>query len=112
MPSFFQLPAAVPWWLLLIAIIPVALYALLFLAVPFSVFGLKGRIDALEARLEDMHADIRSVALLHAASTRDEGPALAPPPIPPARSGADQGPVRRGPPTPASRSEPRLDWPK
>ncbi len=118
MPSFLQLPN-VPWWLLLIAIIPIGLYVLLCLTVPFSVFGLKGRLEAIEARLDDMHEDIRSVALLHQAGgrrdaradERDDSFVHAPPPIAPARP-ADVVLGRRTVTAPASRAEPRLDWPK
>jgi hypothetical protein len=127
MPSFLQLPGNVPWWLLLIAIIPVGLYVLLFLAMPFSAFGVKSRLEAIEARLDDMHADIRSVALMQSSHARRDDDAdsnaftQAPPPIPPLRSagagetrqatGADTAP-RRATSSAGGRAEPRLDWPK
>ncbi len=40
-----------------------ALFALAFLAMPFSVFGLKGRLDGVEARLDEIQREIRSLAL-------------------------------------------------
>jgi hypothetical protein len=120
MLGFLQLPSTVPWWLLLAALIPVGLYVLLFLAMPFSVFGVKSRLEAIEARLDDMHADIRGVALqLAEHKTRDEmgdGMAGSGPPILPARDMArGRGEVeapRRGPAAPRPRSEPKLDWPR
>lgn len=128
MLNFLQIPGSIPWWLLLLAIIPVALYALMFLAIPFSVFGIKGRLDAMEARLDDMHADIRSVALLHAAhgargsAQRNDSYDEAPPPIAPARvaaeldgrqvSAREAAGLRKMVPQAGGRAEPRLNWPK
>jgi hypothetical protein len=128
MPNFLQIPGSVPWWLLLIAIIPLGLYVLMLLAMPFSVFGVKSRLEAIEAKLDDMHADIRSVALLHAAggartaNSDDDGIDTSPPPIAPSRAfglhdtrppaAADAGAARRSAPAPGGRAEPRLNWPK
>ncbi len=124
MLDFLQLPNTVPWWLVLAVLIPVGLYVLLFLAIPFSVFGLKGRMESIEARLDDMHADIRGVALhLAEQGVREhDGYPMAgtSPPILPARGEmeaepprgrmGDGGGQRRA--GPRARSEPRLDWPQ
>lgn len=59
----FDLPDWLPWWGPLVAILPLALFVLAFLLMPFSVFGVKGRLDAIEARLDDIHAEIRMLTL-------------------------------------------------
>jgi hypothetical protein len=104
-PAF--LPDWLPPWAQLAVTVAVLLLALLFLAVPFSVIGLKGRLDHVEARLDEIQSEIRSLSLRlpeadagfsgdWAASER-----LGPrPPIPPAaRKRGDKN---------ASRTEPRL----
>ena len=55
------LPDWLPWWVPAVLLIPVLLYGLLALAVPFSVFGLKGRMEGIELRLDDLHAEIRGL---------------------------------------------------
>jgi hypothetical protein len=59
----FALPDWMPPWAALIIAIVAALYALLFLIMPFSVFGVKGRIDALEAQIEQLHDEVRMLAM-------------------------------------------------
>ncbi len=44
-------------------LVPALLYALAFLFMPFSVLGVKGRLDAIEARLDEIQGEIRSLAL-------------------------------------------------
>jgi hypothetical protein len=125
MLGFLQLPSTVPWWLLLAALIPVGLYVLLFLAIPFSVFGLKGRLESIEARLDDMHADIRGVALQLAErglpeSDHSQEVEISPPILPARgeleveqpRGRAVEGSRSRDTNGPRTRSEPRLDWPR
>ena len=51
----FALPDWLPWW--------VPLYALALLLMPFSVIGVKGRLDVIEARLDEIQGEIRSLAL-------------------------------------------------
>lgn len=102
------LPDWVPPWVQLAALVVLLLVALLFLAVPFSVIGLKGRLDSVEARLDDIQGEIRSLSLrLPEASDAGYAPDWVPPerhaprpPIPPAARGRGEG----RPP----RSEPRL----
>lgn len=113
----FDLPEWLPWWAPLIAILPLALFVLAFLLMPFGVFGVKGRLDQIEMRLDDIQAEIRTLALrlpeLRAATIVDEPdfhppqmrrapePEILPqrPPIPPAPA----HPVR------PTRAEPRFD---
>ena len=59
----FTLPDWMPWWAALVVIVPVVLFALAFLFMPFSVFGVKGRLESVEARLDEIQGEIRSLAL-------------------------------------------------
>ena len=102
------LPDWAPPWVQLAVLVVLLLVALLFLAVPFSVIGLKGRLDSLDARLDELHGEIRNVSL-RLPEAGEAGYAvdwstperLAPsPPIPPA--GRSRGEERR------PRTEPRL----
>lgn len=97
------LPDWLPWWLALIIIIPVLLYVLALLAMPFSVFGVKGRLEGVEARLDEIQGEIRALSLR---LREPVGAEMVQPPIPP--------PPDQPPPRPAGRqrAEPRLDWPR
>ena len=59
----FALPDWVPWWVSIVVIVPVVLFVLAFLLMPFSVFGVKGRLEGVEARLDEIQGEIRSLAL-------------------------------------------------
>ena len=108
MPVPALLPDWAPAWAQLALLAFLLATVLLFLAVPFSVIGLKGRLDGLEARLDEIQGEIRSLSL----RLPDAGDAgyqnewapperLAPrPPIPPAPRGRGEDRPRR--------SEPRL----
>jgi hypothetical protein len=52
-----------PWWVGLVVLAPALLFGLAFLFMPFSVFGLKGRLESVEARLDEIQGEIRSLAL-------------------------------------------------
>jgi len=119
MPSFLQLPGGLPWWVTLAIVVPAALYALLFLAMPFSVFGLKSRMEAIEARLDEIQEEIR-LQSLKLTEPLDSGrgtsigastPVPREPDLP--RLSPAPPPSRREPQIlrPA-RAEPRLDWPR
>jgi hypothetical protein len=100
-----------PAWSGLAVLLVLALFALAWLAMPFSVFGLKSRLEMLEAQLEDIQAEIRALAMRLAEAPRPgvskdhfeiDPPRREPPP-----EVAATPPV----PPPAKRPEPRLDWP-
>lgn len=128
----FTLPDWLPWWVPIVLLVPALLYALAFLFMPFSVIGLKSRLEVIEARLDEIQGEIRHLALrlpeLGRAADYDEiyapEPAVRPqrgepvvtrPPIPPAAHELEDEPRRAGRREPdrrpgGGRSEPRLDW--
>lgn len=57
------LPDWVPVWAQLALLLLGLLFAVALLLMPFAVFGLKGRLDLLEAQLDDIHADLRMLAM-------------------------------------------------
>jgi hypothetical protein len=135
----FALPDWLPWWVPIVLLVPLLLYALAFLFMPFSVIGVKGRLDVIEARLDEIQGEIRHLALrlpeagraadydeIYApeptVQTRRAAPAVIRPPIPPASHEIDDEPPRETPARGArgepdqrrsgGRSEPRVDWPR
>lgn len=130
----FPVPDWLPWWGLLLVVVPALLYALAFLFMPFSVIGVKGRLDLLEARLDEIQHEIRHLSLRmpepgQPVDYRDfyepqrhepaPPPRAAPsvrPPIPPAPHELDEhAPPDRPSSAPGGRPvrrEPRLDWPR
>jgi hypothetical protein len=137
----FTLPAWVPWWIQLATLVVIILVAGAFLLMPFSVFGLKARIEALDQRLEDVQSDVRELShrlpdpeMRRPAAWRrsepDEDGYVARPsrvaePERPAAGWQDRDPPLRPPIPPAPvvperdrstgsprpRSEPQLRWP-
>ncbi|MDR3718982.1 MAG: hypothetical protein P4K98_09280 [Bryobacteraceae bacterium] len=74
------LPDWVPWWVPIAVMVPALLYLLVFLLMPFSVFGLKGRLEAIEARLDDLQDEIRAMGSRPGAGTEiEDGEPLASP---------------------------------
>lgn len=59
----FPLPEWLPSWAPVLVLVPGLLWALAFLLMPFSVFGVKGRLDSIEARLDEIQGEIRTLAL-------------------------------------------------
>ena len=99
------LPDWVPAWVQIAAIVAILVIALLFLAVPFSVIGLKGRLESLDMRLDEIQGEIRALSLrlpeAGEARYETEWPRTEPverlmprPPIPPAGRGRDERPSR------------------
>jgi hypothetical protein len=128
MPIPFTFPDWVPWWVQLLVVVVGILLGLAFALMPFSVFGVKSRLDAVEARLDEIQGEIRSLALrlpeparrgaydedlvIRAMSPAAEA-VVSRPPIPPAswaperterRPGAGAPPLESG----RGRAEPRL----
>ncbi len=107
------LPDWLPWWLAIAVLVPALIFVLAFLAMPFSVFGVKSRLELIEARLDEIQGEIRALALRLPESG---GPQSMRPPIPPAadRPAPGRAPLREPPPPPdpKRRAEPRLDWPR
>lgn len=58
----FTLPAWLPWWAALAALLPVLLFALAFLLMPFSVIGVKTRLEAIELRLDEIQMEVRRLS--------------------------------------------------
>jgi hypothetical protein len=132
----FALPDWLPAWAFLLLAVPVLLWLLAFLTVPFSVFGVKARLESLEAQIDALQEDLRNATLragtgamprarvedyddvpnfnrVKAAQPRYE-PMPSIPPIPPApmtplTPRAEERPGPRLPARPARRTEPRLD---
>ncbi len=133
----FDLPAWVPWWVQLLILVAAILIAGAYLLMPFSVFGLKARLEALDQRLDDLQSDLRELsarlpdpefrrpAAWRRAEPDEDGYVARPvraqsqperraerelsprPPIPP----APVVPERDRPPATRTRSEPQLRWP-
>ena len=59
----FTLPPWMPDWVFLLLLLPALLWVLAFLLMPFSVFGVKGRLEALEAQVDAMHEEMRMAAM-------------------------------------------------
>jgi hypothetical protein len=111
-----------PDWTGLVLLGVLCLVALAYLLMPFSVFGLKGRLDAIEARLDELQTELRSLTL----RLPEAGRARRAPPVeddwaePPPRRAEPEAPRRASPPIPPpaawpeerGRSEPRVEWPK
>lgn len=129
----FALPDWLPWWVPLVLLVPALLYTLAFLFMPFSVIGVKSRLDVLEARLDEVQHEIRHLALrlpeMGAPVDYDEiyhpepaehvrrPPVITRPPIPPASHELESGGPAADRPAPSphtkpARREPRLDWPR
>jgi hypothetical protein len=63
MSNPFNFPDWMPWWMQLLLLIVGILITLAFLLMPFSVFGVKSRLEAIEARLDEIQGEIRALAL-------------------------------------------------
>ncbi|MFL1461398.1 hypothetical protein ACI6QG_04295 [Roseococcus sp. DSY-14] len=107
-------PAGLPEWVGLAVLALLLLLALCVALMPFSVFGVKARLDAIEAQLDELRAEIRglSVRLSERGTPRDwSGGADVDLPAPAARPDtplpATQPPLPRG-----GRNEPRITWPR
>jgi hypothetical protein len=102
----FAVPDWLPWWAIIAILVPVLVYLLAFLVMPFNVFGLRSRLDLIDARLDEIQGEIRALAVrLPEPSAGPHGTLASRPPIPPAPSPG------RPPPSPSRWSEPQDDPP-
>lgn len=135
----FALPDWLPWWVPIVLLVPALLYALAFLFMPFSVIGVKSRLDVIEARLDEIQGEIRHLSLrlpevssapdydeIYAPEPRTEAsrarPIITRPPIPPAPHELEEQQARELPSRTVrrepdqrqagGRTEPKLDWPR
>src|SRR5271165_933468 len=98
----FALPDWLPWWVPIVLLVPALLYALAFLFMPFSVIGVKSRLEVIEARLDEIQGEIRHLALrLPEAGRVDYDEIYAPEPTPQPR----RTPVMTRPPIPPASHE-------
>ncbi len=51
-----------PPWIQLAILMVAILFGFALLMMPFAVFGLKGRLELIEAQLDDVHAELRMLA--------------------------------------------------
>ncbi len=63
MVAMLGLPSWVPWWLPLLVLVPGVVWLLALLPMPFAVLSVRGRLEGIEARLDELQAEIRSLAL-------------------------------------------------
>ena len=125
MDSFQDLAArlaipGLPEWTGVAALLALLLVGLAYLLMPFSVFGVKGRLDALEAQLDEIRDEIRGLSIRLSDGPR-RTPATEDWVDPPAARAAPESQPRVNPPIPppaswpapsrGGRPEPRLDWP-
>jgi hypothetical protein len=59
----FSLPPWMPPWVGIAILVPALLFLLAFVLMPFSVFGVKGRLEGVEARLDEIQGEIRALTL-------------------------------------------------
>lgn len=107
-------PDWLPWWAVVLIAIPAAFYVIALLLMPFSVFGVKGRLDVIDARLDELQGELRYLSLRQpgaaaATAMAEETLGRSPPPLPPARSEAPPA-SRRIVSDPPPRNEPDDRW--
>ncbi len=121
--NWLGLPNWLPWWVPILVAVPLGLWALAMIVMPFNVIGVKARLESLEAELEELHADMRTLVLrLPSAATplttyavesprptRTDRGYAAPEPRRPEAPPNPVSPPPREPPA-VNRAEPRLDW--
>ena len=118
----FAFPDWVPWWVPMVLLVPTLLYALAFLFMPFSVLGVKSRLEAIEMRLDEIQYELRVIsggipaaqnemdfedvyAPVSARPTRQEPMIRDRPPVPPTAQDyyEDDAPIERPAPPPHAR---------
>jgi hypothetical protein len=134
----FTLPDWLPAWAFLLLAIPALLFILAFALMPFSVFGVKARLEAIESQLDAVQEELRNLNLrargVGSRAFSDDGdtfdpvpnfgkmkssqrgygeapaaPPIPPPPFTPVVEPRDRPDAPRLPQRPGRRTEPRLD---
>jgi hypothetical protein len=113
-----------PDWAGLVVLLVLGLVGLAYLLMPFSVFGVKGRLDAIETQLDEIQTEIRTLALRMPEAGRPRRPPVEDDwaePVGPTRRAEPEAGLRAAPPVPppaawpdrgAGRAEPRVEWPR
>ena len=109
------LPDWMPWWVQLVLLAGVVLLVGAYGAMPFSVFGVKARLELLDERLDELQRDLRALtnrlpdpaAWRRGAADEEEFTTL-----PVARRGGAPAPPPAVPPPRPWRTEPQLNWPE
>ncbi len=107
-----------PSWSGTLVLALLAIVALAYLLMPFSVFGLKGRLDRMEAQLEELTGELRTLSQRLAMGARaTPAEEFTPHPAAPLAAPRDVSPPARTAPVPpppmrGERAEPRLDIPR
>ncbi|MFN6953578.1 MAG: hypothetical protein ACK4PG_02150 [Acetobacteraceae bacterium] len=106
-----------PEWSGVVVLALLAVVALAYLLMPFSVFGLKGRLDRMEAQLEELTGELRTLSQRLALGPRAAAEDFTPHPAAPPPAPRDVPPPSRiapipPPPVRGERAEPRLDFPR
>lgn len=107
-----------PAWSGVVVLALLVIVMLAYLLMPFSVFGLKGRLDRMEAQIEELTGEVRTLSQRLALGPRG-APAedFTPHPAVPLAAPRDVPPPARVAPVPpppvrGERAEPRLDIPR
>lgn len=122
----FALPDWLPWWLPIMLLVPLLLYVMALLVMPFAVLSVKSRLDTIDLRLDELQGEIRNLTLRmrepsgqrqdfddayvappgqrRMIPTLDGGRPPIPPAVAPARPSTTQ--------TVPGRAEPRVNWPR
>jgi hypothetical protein len=127
MSSILGLPDWLPAWAQILTLVVGILFALAFALMPFSVFGLKSRLESIEARLDEVQGELRRLVLRLPDESRWDATepqpgarrgeaAVARPPVPPtppwSADAAPRRPIGAGrAEAAATRAEPRLGRP-
>jgi len=105
-----------PEWTGLVALLVLALLALCLVVMPFSVFGVKGRLDNIEAQLDEIRAELRVFAARMPEARRPDwrsaGEAEIDLPSPAARPDPSALSDHHPAIYPGGRAEPKISWPK
>lgn len=108
-----------PSWVGLVILLAIGVSVLAFLAMPYSVFGVKSRLESIEAELADLRSEIRALVRQPVAGARTpvEEDYVAPPRRTEPRMAAPEPSLAPPVPPPAARpvrgrNEPRFDRPK